>query len=110
MKKLTSLLMLALFLFVGGVSMKAQGLVSQGVYYKPGARIDMSTVTAGQKVFIYSTFNDGTNNYSRFIVNSNNSATVAAADVTPANFVTNGVSNIWEVQSYFLAGRCAEKV
>ena len=59
----------------------------------------MSTVTAGQKVFIYSTFNDGTNNYSRFIVNSNNSATVAAADVTPANFVTNGVSNIWEVQS-----------
>lgn len=91
--------MLALFLFVGGVSMKAQVLVSQGVYYKPGARIDMSTVTAGQKVFIYSTFNDGTNNYSRFIVNSNNSATVAAADVTPANFVTNGVSNIWEVQS-----------
>ena len=79
--------------------MKAQVLVSQGVYYKPGARIDMSTVTAGQKVFIYSTFNDGTNNYSRFIVNSNNSATVAAADVTPANFVTNGVSNIWEVQS-----------
>ena len=98
MKKLTSLLMLALFLFTG-LSMKAQVLVSQGVYYKPGARIDMSTVTAGQKVFIYSTFNDGTNNYSRFIVNSNNSATVAAADVTPANFVTNGVSNIWEVQS-----------
>ena len=90
--------MLALFLFTG-LSMKAQVLVSQGVYYKPGARIDMSTVTAGQKVFIYSTFNDGTNNYSRFIVNSNNSATVAAADVTPANFVTNGVSNIWEVQS-----------
>ena len=98
MKKLSSLLLLALFLFTG-LSMKAQVLVSQGVYYKPGARIDMSTVTAGQKVFIYSTFNDGTNNYSRFIVNSNNSATVAAADVTPANFVTNGVSNIWEVQS-----------
>lgn len=95
MKKLTSLLMLALFLFTG-LSMKAQ----DPTYYRPGSRLSLSQISEGTNVFIYSMcYVDGNINsdYSRFIVNSSNNATTLKAK--PGTFVTSNVDHIWQVAS-----------
>ena len=95
MKKLTSLLLLALFLFTG-LSMKAQ----DPTYYRPGSRLSLSQISEGTNVFIYSMcYVDGNINsdYSRFIVNSSNNATTLKAK--PGTFVTSNVDHIWQVAS-----------
>ena len=66
--------MLALFLFTG-LSMKAQTSQISG-YMKPGNRVSVSDLNVGDCVFVYSMCIDEGNNYSRFIVNSSNNATV----------------------------------
>ncbi|MCI5508646.1 MAG: hypothetical protein MR401_07425 [Bacteroidales bacterium] len=95
MKKLSSLLLLALFLFTG-LSMKAQ----DPTYYRPGSRLSLSQITEGTNVFIYSMcyVNGNINSdYSRFIVNSSNNATTLKAK--PGTFVTSNVDHIWKVAS-----------
>lgn len=97
MKKLTSLLMLALFLFTG-LSMKAQE--SETTYYRPGSRLSLSEISEGTNVFIYvMCYENGNINrdYSRFIVNSSNNATTLKAK--PGTFVTSNVDHIWQVAS-----------
>lgn len=95
MKKLSSLLLLALFLFTG-LSMKAQ----DPTYYRPGSRLSLSQITEGTNVFIYSMcYVNGSirQDYSRFIVNSSNNATTLKAK--PGTFVTSNVDHIWQVAS-----------
>ena len=95
MKKLSSLLLLALFLFTG-LSMKAQ----DPTYYRPGSRLSLSQISEGMNVFIYSMcYVNGSirQDYSRFIVNSSNSATTLKAK--PGTFVTSNVDHIWKVAS-----------
>ena len=95
MKKLSSLLLLALFLFTG-LSMKAQ----DPTYYRPGSRLSLDDISVGTNVFIYSMcYVDGNINsdYSRFIVNSSNNATTLKAK--PGTFVTSNVDHIWQVAS-----------
>lgn len=95
MKKLSSLLLLALFLFTG-LSMKAQ----DPTYYRPGSRLSLSQITEGTNVFIYSMcYVNGSirQDYSRFIVNSSNNATTLKAK--PGTFVTSNVDHIWKVAS-----------
>lgn len=97
MKKLTSLLMLALFLFTG-LSMKAQTESSTG-WYAPGARLGIDEIEVGTDVFIYSMcrVNGTGDDYSRFIINSNNSA--AAYKAKPATFKTQDNFAMWKVRS-----------
>ena len=95
MKKLTSLLMLALFLFTG-LSMKAQ----DPTYYRPGSRLSLDDISVGRNVFIYSMcYVNGSirQDFSRFIVNSSNNATTLKAK--PGTFVTSNVDHIWQVAS-----------
>ena len=95
MKKLSSLLLLALFLFTG-LSMKAQ----DPTYYRPGSRLSLSQITEGTNVFIYSMcYVNGSirQDFSRFIVNSSNNATTLKAK--PGTFVTSNVDHIWQVAS-----------
>lgn len=89
------LLTLALLLF--GVGAKAQ--VSQGVYYKPGDRLNMSSVTAGQEVFIYSMYISGETNNSGFIVNNGQSNAKLILQSNPSAFVTNDMNHMWVVKS-----------
>ena len=95
MKKLSSLLMLALFLFTG-LSMKAQT-----GWYAPGERLDVRSITPGTDVFIYSMCyvngNTGGSDYSRFIVNNGNNATTRFGK--PSTLVTNNLGCIWRVRS-----------
>ena len=95
MKKLSSLLMLALFLFTG-LSMKAQT-----GWYAPGERLDVRSITPGTDVFIYSMCyvngNTGGSDYSRFIVNNGNNATARFGK--PSTLVTNNLGCIWRVRS-----------
>lgn len=97
MKKLTSLLMLALFLFTG-LSMKAQTESSTG-WYAPGARLGIDEIEVGTDVFIYSMcrVNGTGDDYSRFIINSGNSA--AAYKAKPATFKTQDNFAMWKVRS-----------
>ena len=78
--------MLALFLFTG-LSMKAQG------WYAPGDRLDVSKITPGTDVFIYSMCyvdgNTGGSDYSRFIVNNGDNATTGVGK--PSTLVTNNL-------------------
>ena len=95
MKKLTSLLMLALFLFTG-LSMKAQN----PTYYRPGSRLSLTQIREGMNVFIYSMcYVNGSirQDFSRFIVNNSNNATTLRAK--PGTFVTSNVDHIWQVAS-----------
>lgn len=95
MKKLSSLLLLALFLFTG-LSMKAEN----PTYYRPGSRLSLSQITEGTNVFIYSMcYVNGSirQDFSRFIVNSSNNATTLKAK--PGTFVTSNVDHIWQVAS-----------
>ena len=107
MKKLTSLLMLALFLFVGGVGMKAQT-----GWYAPGDRLDVSKITPGTDVFIYSMCyvngNTGGSDYSRFIVNNGNNATTGVGK--PSTLVTNNLAYIWRVRSVETVNRTENEV
>ncbi len=95
MKKLSALLMLALFLFTG-LSMKAQT-----GWYAPGERLDVRSITPGTDVFIYSMCyvngNTGGSDYSRFIVNNGNNATTRFGK--PSTLVTNNLGCIWRVRS-----------
>ena len=106
MKKLTSLLMLALFLFTG-LSMKAQT-----GWYAPGDRLDVSTITPGTDVFIYSMCyvngNTGGSDYSRFIVNNGNNATTGVGK--PSTLVTNNLAYIWRVRSVETVNRTENDV
>lgn len=95
MKKLSSLLLLALFLFTG-LSMKAQ----DPTYYRPGSRLSLSQISEGMNVFIYSMcYVNGSirQDFSRFIANSSNNATTLKAK--PGTFVTSNVDHIWQVAS-----------
>lgn len=95
MKKLSSLLLLALFLFTG-LSMKAE----DPTYYRPGSRLSLSQITEGTNVFIYSMcYVNGSirQDFSRFIVNSTDNATTLKAK--PGTFVTSNVDHIWKVAS-----------
>ena len=106
MKKLTSLLMLALFLFTG-LSMKAQT-----GWYAPGDRLDVSKITPGTDVFIYSMCyvngNTGGSDYSRFIVNNGNNATTGVGK--PSTLVTNNLAYIWRVRSVETVNRTENDV
>lgn len=97
MKKLTSLLMLALFLFTG-LSMKAQTESSTG-WYAPGARLGIDEIEVGTDVFIYSMcrVNGTGSDHSRFIINSGSSA--AAYKAKPATFKTQDNFAMWKVRS-----------
>ena len=95
MKKLTSLLMLALFLFTG-LSMKAQTSQISG-YMKPGNRVSVSDLNVGDCVFVYSMCIDGGNNYSRFIVNSSNNATVLEGVPATLSAATTQYDYVWKV-------------
>ena len=95
MKKLTSLLMLALFLFTG-LSMKAQTSQVSG-YMKPGNRVSVSDLNVGDCVFVYSMCIDGDNNYSRFIVNSSNNATVLEGVPATLSAATTQYDYVWKV-------------
>ncbi|MBS7396192.1 MAG: hypothetical protein KIG35_05875, partial [Prevotellamassilia sp.] len=105
MKKLSSLLLLALFLFTG-LSMKAQG------WYAPGERLDVSSITEGTDVFIYSMCyvngNTGGSDYSRFIVNNGNNATTGVGK--PSTLVTNNLAYIWRVRSVETVHRTENEV
>ena len=105
MKKLSSLLLLALFLFTG-LSMKAQG------WYAPGERLDVSSITEGTDVFIYSMCyvngNTGGSDYSRFIVNNGNNATTGVGK--PSTLVTNNLAYIWRVRSVETVNRTENDV
>lgn len=105
MKKLSSLLLLALFLFTG-LSMKAQG------WYAPGDRLDVSKITPGTDVFIYSMCyvngNTGGSDYSRFIVNNGNNATTGVGK--PSTLVTNNLAYIWRVRSVETVNRTENEV
>lgn len=105
MKKLSSLLMLALFLFTG-LSMKAQG------WYAPGDRLDVSKITPGTDVFIYSMCyvdgNTGGSDYSRFIVNNGNNAITRFGK--PSTLVTNNLGCIWRVRSVETVNRSENDV
>ena len=93
MRKITSLLMLVLA-FVSWNSLNAQT-----EWYAPGERLDVSTITEGTDVFIYSMcrVNGTGNDYSRFIVNNGNSAKTGVGK--PATLVTNNSSYMWRVRS-----------
>ena len=95
MKKLTSLLMLALFLFTG-LSMKAQTSQISG-YMKPGNRVSVSDLNVGDCVFVYSMCIDEGNNYSRFIVNSSNNATVLEGVPATLSAATTQYDYVWKV-------------
>ena len=95
MKKLTSLLMLALFLFTG-LSMKAQTSQISG-YMKPGNRVSVSDLNVGDCVFVYSMCIDEGNNYSRFIVNSSNNATLLEAVPATLSAATTQYDYVWKV-------------
>ena len=105
MKKLSSLLLLALFLFTG-LSMKAQG------WYAPGDRLDVSKITPGTDVFIYSMCyvdgNTGGSDYSRFIVNNGDNATTGVGK--PSTLVTNNLAYIWRVRSVETVNRTENEV
>lgn len=105
MKKLSSLLLLALFLFTG-LSMKAQG------WYAPGDRLDVSKITPGTDVFIYSMCyvdgNTGGSDYSRFIVNNGNNAITRFGK--PSTLVTNNLGCIWRVRSVETVNRSENDV
>lgn len=110
MKKLSSLLLLALFLFTG-LSMKAQGQSSTG-WYAPGERLDVSSITPGTDVFIYSMCyvngNAGGSDYSRFIVNNGNNAITRFGK--PSTLVTNNLGCIWRVRSVETVNRTESDV
>lgn len=74
------------------------GIKAQMQYYKPGNRLDISSVAAGTNVFIYSmcVTSDDTN-YSRFITNSGDNATVY--NVVPSSFFTCNIDHIWQIAS-----------
>ena len=97
MRKLTFLLMLVLT-FASGLSMKAQE--SPTGWYAPGERLDVTAITAGTDVFIYSMCyvnGDASSNFSRFIVNNGNSATTFAG--SPTSLVTKTLGHMWRVRS-----------
>ena len=87
--------MLALFLFTG-LSMKAQTSQISG-YMKPGNRVSVSDLNVGDCVFVYSMCIDGDNNYSRFIVNSSNNATVLEGVPATLSAATTQYDYVWKV-------------
>lgn len=89
-KKLTSILTLAL---LAVFSMHAQ------TWYAPGERLDVTTLTEGTDVFIYSMcrVNGTGDDYSRFIINSGDAASTLAGK--PAFFMTSNVDHMWRVRS-----------
>ena len=99
MRKITYLLTL-LLAFVSWNSLNAQTGSSTG-WYAPGERLDVTTLTAGTDVFIYSMCyldgNTGDSDYSRFIYNDGNTAKTAVGK--PASLVTNKLGYMWRVRS-----------
>lgn len=97
MRKITYLLTL-LLAFVSWNSLNAQTGSSTG-WYAPGERLDVTQLTAGTDVFIYSMcrVNGTDSDFSRFIINSGNAASTLAGK--PAIFMTSNVDHIWKVRS-----------
>ena len=97
MRKITYLLTL-LLAFVSWNSLNAQTESSTG-WYAPGERLDVTQLTAGTDVFIYSMcrVNGTDSDFSRFIINSGNAASTLAGK--PAIFMTSNVDHIWKVRS-----------
>ena len=104
MRKTTSLLMLVLA-FVSWNSLNAQT-----GWYAPGERLDVSTITEGTDVFIYSMCRvNGTGaDNSRFIVNNGNNATTG--DGKPATLLTNNLGYMWHVRSVEQVSRTENNV
>ena len=86
--------------------MKAQG------WYAPGDRLDVSKITPGTDVFIYSMCyvdgNTGGSDYSRFIVNNGNNAITRFGK--PSTLVTNNLGCIWRVRSVETVNRSENDV
>ena len=80
-------------LVLSALMLSVLGIKAQMQYYKPGNRLDISSVAAGTNVFIYSmcVTSDDTN-YSRFITNSGDNATVY--NVVPSSFFTCTVRSV----------------
>ena len=97
MRKITYLLTL-LLAFVSWNSLNAQTGSSTG-WYAPGERLDVTQLTAGTDVFIYSMCRLGREgaDYSRFIYNDGNTAKTAVGK--PASLVTNKLGYMWRVRS-----------
>lgn len=74
-------------------------LNAQTGWYAPGNRLDVSTITEGTDVFIYSMcrVNGTSSDYSRFIVNDGNAAKTGVGK--PATLVTNNLGYMWRVRS-----------
>lgn len=64
---------------------------------KPGNRVSVSDLNVGDCVFVYSMCIDGDNNYSRFIVNSSNNATVLEAVPATLSAATTQYDYVWKV-------------
>lgn len=94
MRKLSFLLVLFLLLMGNGTK-------AQTTYYSPGTRLSLSEIGEGTNLFIYVMCyvdgNTGSSDYSRFIVNNGNNATVSV--VKPAKLITSDVNYIWQVAS-----------
>ena len=85
-------------------------LNAQTEWYAPGERLDVSTITEGTDVFIYSMCRvNGTEaDYSRFIVNNGNNATTG--DGKPATLLTNNLGYMWHVRSVEQVSRTENNV
>ncbi len=108
MRKITYLLTL-LLAFVSWNSLNAQTESSTG-WYAPGERLDVTQLTAGTDVFIYSMcrVNGTGSDYSRFIINSGDAASTLAGK--PAFFMTSNVDHIWKVRSVQSVNRTENEV